>query len=81
MQKMRLISEAYRYIKEQDPDTCITKTAFTTLVKQGRIPSIKIGNKTIVNLDHVETFFKDSDGVIIETAEALNGYGKIRAIQ
>ena len=81
MQKMRLVSEAYLYIKEQDPNTCITKTAFTTLVKQGRIPSIMIGNKTIVNLDHVETFFKDGDRAIAETAEALSGYGKIRAIQ
>lgn len=81
MQKMRLISEAYLYIKEQDPDTCITKTAFSTLVKQGRIPSIKIGNKTIVNLDHVETFFKDGDKAITEVAKSLYGHGKIRALQ
>lgn len=80
MQKMRLVSEAYKYIKEQDPETCITKTAFTTLVKQGRIPSIKIGNRTIVNLDHVETFFKDGDKAITVTSEALGGYGKIRAL-
>ncbi|MDD4843186.1 MAG: hypothetical protein PHU31_02495 [Anaerotignum sp.] len=81
MQKMRLVSEAYKYIKEQDPDTCITKTAFSTLVKLGRIPSIKIGNKTIVNLDHVETFFKDGDKAITAASEALSAYGKIRAIQ
>ena len=81
MQRMRLISEAYKYIKEQDPDTCITKTAFTALVKQGRIPSIKIGNKLIVNLNHVESFFKEGDKAILETAEIMNGYGKIRAIQ
>ena len=54
MQKMRLISEAYNYIKEQDPDTCITKSGFARLVKEGRIPSIRIGNKIIVNLDNVE---------------------------
>lgn len=80
MQKMRLVSEAYNYIKEQDPGTCITKTAFATLVKQGRIPSIKIGNRTIVNLDHVETFFKDGDNSIAVTSEDLSGYGKIRAL-
>ncbi len=79
MQKMRLISEAYNYIKEQDPDTCITKSGFARLVKEGRIPSIRIGNKIIVNLDNVERFFKDGDRALQEMAE-IESKGKIRKV-
>ena len=42
MQRMRLISEAYNYIKDQDPGTCITKTGFRRLINEGRIPVFQI---------------------------------------
>lgn len=79
MQRMRLISEAYKYIKEQDPDTCITKTGFTRLINEGRIPVIKIGNRRLVNLDHVDKFFADGDKAIQELAE-IEARGKIRKV-
>lgn len=79
MQRMRLISEAYNYIKDQDPDTCITKTGFRRLINEGRIPVFQIGNKKLVNLDHVDRFFADGDCAIQELAD-IEAKRKIRKV-
>ena len=79
MQRMRLISEAYEYIKKQDPDTCITKTGFRRLINEGRIPVLQIGNKKVVNLDHVDSFFADGEHSVRELAE-IEAKGKIRKV-
>ena len=67
MRRMRLISEAYAEIKEADPNTAITMTAFRRLVLDGRIPSIMIGNKRVVSMESVESFFQYGDREIIAT--------------
>ena len=79
MQRMRLISEAYDYIKSQDPDTCITKTGFRRLINEGKIPVLQIGNKKVVNLDHVDRFFADGDHAVRELAE-VEARGRIRKV-
>ena len=61
MRRMRLISEAYDEIKEADPNTAITMTAFRRLVLAERIPSIMIGNKRLVSMEDVEYFFQHGD--------------------
>lgn len=61
MRRMRLISEAYDEIKEADPNTAITMTAFRRLVLDERIPSIMIGNKRLVSMEDVEYFFQHGD--------------------
>ena len=76
MRRMRLISEAYAEIKEADPGTAITKTAFRGLVLDERIPSIMIGNKRLVSMEDVEYFFQHGDLKVEAKAEA----GKIRRI-
>lgn len=76
MRRMRLISEAYAEIKEADPNTAITKTAFRGLVLDERIPSIMIGNKRLVSMEDVEHFFQHGDTKVEVTAET----GKIRRI-
>lgn len=75
MRRMRLISEAYAEIKETDPNTAITMTAFRRLVLDGRIPSIMIGNKRLVSMEDVENFFQHGDRQIPEPES-----GKIRPI-
>ena len=64
---MRLISEAYAEIKEADPCTAITMTAFRRLVLDGRIPSIMIGNKRVVSMEDVDRFFKHGDNIYEST--------------
>lgn len=62
--KMRTIDEAYEYLVESDPETRITRTGLKRLVKTGKIESVAVGRKTLVNLEAVERFFNGS----LETA-------------
>jgi len=49
--RMRTIPKAYEAIKELDPDTDFSMRMFRQLIKSGEIPTIKISNKVLVNLD------------------------------
>lgn len=49
--KMRTINEAYNWLKKQDPETCLTQNAFRKLVVQGKIPSLHVGNRRLLNVD------------------------------
>lgn len=66
MVRMRLIKDAYLYLKEKDPDTAITLSYFKKLIKQGVIPVIKVGAKCLVNLDTIEEFFKTGEFLNVE---------------
>ena len=48
---MRTIPKAFAEIKAADPNTDLSIKALRKLVKEGRIPSVKIENKVLVNLD------------------------------
>lgn len=57
MCKIRSIRQAADYFKELDPDTQITEYTLRKLVSSGAIPSIKSGNKNLVNLDQILEVF------------------------
>jgi excisionase family DNA binding protein len=56
MNRMRTIEQVYDYIKQQDPETAISKTAVRTMVIKKDIPSVKVGAKYLINLDHVDKY-------------------------
>lgn len=49
--RMRTIPKAYEEIKKIDPDTCISMRGLRDLVSSGNIPTVKIKNKVLINLD------------------------------
>lgn len=49
--RMRTIKEAYGWLKEQDPSTSLSCNAFRKLVVQGKIPSLHVGNRRLLNVD------------------------------
>ena len=49
--RMRTIKEAYCWLKEQDPSTSLSCNAFRKLVIQGKIPSMNVGNRRLLNVD------------------------------
>lgn len=55
--KFRTIESAYNEIKEMDPNTAITKWAIRTVVAEGYVPSRRVGNKYIFNLDSLLDYF------------------------
>lgn len=49
--RMRTLPKAYQEIKKLDPDTDFSMRSLRKLIKSGIIPTVKIQNKTLVNLD------------------------------
>lgn len=49
--RMRTIPKAFEEIKKLDPDTSISMRGLRNLVSSGQIPTVKIKNKVLVNLD------------------------------
>lgn len=51
MIRLRTMETAYQAIKEMDPDTAITRWAIRQAVSGGYVPSRRVGNKYVFNLD------------------------------
>lgn len=49
--RMRTIPKAYEEIKKLDPDTSLSMRGLRRLVSSGIIPTVKISNKTLINMD------------------------------
>ena len=58
MLRMRTIDEAFKHIKEADPDTKLTYWAFRNMVITGRIPSNFAGRKYLINIDLLDEYFR-----------------------
>lgn len=56
--RMRTIDAGFDELKRQDPETAITRTGFRRMVVSGKIKSVKVGRKYLVDLDAVESYFK-----------------------
>ncbi len=65
MPRMRTLDQAAAWMRECDPGTAFTKTALRRLVVTGQLPSVRVGQKYLVNLDVLEGFLTGST-----TAEA-----------
>lgn len=60
MTKMRLISETFEEIKKEDPNTALTLNGLRRLVKSGKVASVKIGRKSLINYDSVVEYLSNS---------------------
>lgn len=49
--KLRGIKESYAWLKEQDPETQITLKGYTIMVKTGVIPSVRRGNRYLIDIN------------------------------
>lgn len=73
MPRMRLISEAFRQLKIDDPNTDITMYGLKTIINSGKIPVIKVGRKTLINYDALIDYFNSIN-------DDVNCYGNIKMI-
>ncbi len=53
---IRTIDQAYEEIKARDPGTAISKNLVRQMVRTGVVPSIKAGNKKLVDVDVLEEY-------------------------
>ena len=54
--RMRTLSEATAWLRQQDPETAVTPTALRRLVVTSQLPSVRVGAKYLVSLDVLEAF-------------------------
>ena len=59
MVKVRSLREALAYIKSLDKDTGISENAIRKLVISGKVPSVKVGRKYLVNVDTLLSYFEN----------------------
>lgn len=57
MPRMRTINQAFDYIHDRDDKTALTKNALRKMVVKGNIPSVRIGNRYLIDLDALDVFF------------------------
>ncbi len=74
--RMRTLNEAFKYIQDNDPETCLTKSALRRLVTTGKLPSVKVGTKYLISLEILESTLKSGFSV----QKAPEPQGKIRPI-
>lgn len=51
--RMRSCPEIICELKEIDPHTALTVSALRRLIKEGKLKSIKVGNRNLVNFDQL----------------------------
>ena len=56
--RIRTISGALKWIKDQDPDTSITEYQLRRWIAENKLPCIKSGNKNLINLEVLSEFLK-----------------------
>ena len=54
--RMRTLSEAAAWLRQQDPETAVTPTALRRLVVTGQIPSVRVGAKYLLDLNTLAAF-------------------------
>jgi len=76
--RIRTIKSVILYLKEKDPDNCVSEWWLRQLVNQRKIKFHKAGAKILIDLDALEEFLKNPP--VEDDNEVLN-YGKLRKIQ
>ena len=56
--RMRTLDKTIEYLHQADEGCELTKCALRRLVITGRVPSVKIGAKYLLNLDMVERYLR-----------------------
>ncbi len=54
--RMRTINEAIAEIRAADPNTALTPHGLRRLITGGKLPSVMIGKKYLVNIDTLEAY-------------------------
>lgn len=56
MRSMRTIEQAAAEIRAADPQTALTKTALRRLVVSGAVPTVKIGQKYLLDMEALDNY-------------------------
>ena len=79
--RMRTITEAASEIRAQDPNTAVTPYRIRQLILTGSLPSVRAGNKYLIDLDILLDYLKNPQSDRFKQTTAENEAGKIRRIE
>lgn len=79
--RMRLAREIVEELKELDPKTSVTESGIRRLVKEGKLRSVKVGNKSLINLDQCIDYFNEPFLIIEPEPEAPTPLVKLDRMQ
>ena len=49
--RMRTRDKAIELLRQEDPNTCMSRNAIDALIKSGKLPTVRIGSKVLINYD------------------------------
>ena len=76
--RMRTLEQAYKMLKEIDPDTAVTKHSLYVKMRSGEIPCIMAGTKRLINFDLLVEILNNPQNIQEPLTLPL---GKIRKIK
>lgn len=68
MPRMRTAGNVLEIIKEQDPGTAVTLHYIRHIIKTGRVPSVTVGRKKLVDADAVIAYIAAGEALPAITA-------------
>ena len=79
--RMRTITEAVSEIRAEDPHSAVTPYRILQLILTGSLPSVRAGNKYLIDLDILLDYLKNPQSDRFKQITAENEVGKIRRIK
>ena len=76
MTRMRTIDQAIAQLRQDDPQSCLTRHALRQMVLSGAVPHVRAGQKYLVNYDGLLSVLAGE----AKSAELDAQYGQIRRI-
>ena len=70
--KLRTLSEAYKCIKEMDPDTAVSANYVRCLAISGKVPRIKCGRKYLIDVDVLLDYLSAESSETTQEKELAN---------
>ena len=58
MARMRTITQAVQYLKQNDPESCVSGWWLRQLVKSGKLKCHKAGCKYLIDIDYLEEYLE-----------------------
>lgn len=74
--RMRTINDAFQELKNTDPETAMTLSGLRRLVATGKIPSVKIGRRILINYDGLVEYLKNPPA----ERQTVGEYGQVRKV-
>lgn len=75
--RMRTRDKAIALLREIDPDTSMTRNAIDQLIRAGKLPTVKIGNKVLLNFDYLLELIAAGIDTDPEPSEQTGGIRRI----